>query len=74
MMLSKKFLQKPSVVIAMDDVSKKEEVDPEAPIVKTDKKIRERLRDLVTENWASEDVRLIAWDEKKASWRMWTKA
>ena len=74
MMLIKKFLQKPSIVIAMDNVSKKEEIDPDAPITKTDKNIRERLKDLVKENWASEDVRLIAWDEKKASWRMWTKA
>jgi hypothetical protein len=73
-MLIKQFLQKPSVVIAMDDVSKQEEVDPQGPIIEiTDVAIKDRLRDLITVDWKAEDVRLIAWDEGEGLWRMWKK-
>lgn len=72
MMSIKQFLQKPSIVIAMDDVSPQEEVDE--PEEKTDEAIMDRLKDLITETWSAEHVRLIAWDAGEGLWRMWKKA
>lgn len=72
MMLIKKFLQKPSVLIVMDDIS--EGLNTRSPIEeKTDEAIRDRLEELIKENWNGKDVRLIAWDEEGGKWQMWEK-
>jgi hypothetical protein len=72
-MLIKKFLEKPSVLIVMDDIS--EGLNTRSPIEeKTDEAIRNRLGDLIKENWNGKDVRLIAWDEEVGKWQMWEKA